>query len=307
MLEQSIFTTLEGNNLCYYVFGEGERTIVMLHAQGTSSESYFEAAKQLLKSARIILIDYYGHGGSTHKAELYKLDIIADDVYSVIESLTNEKITLVGHSSGGLIAAYIAAKYNCCEKLILEDPPFFASFGERRFKTYNYVDLSTVCHNYLAQKEEKDFVLYYFENQYSWNFFPEKSRDKIRRKLTANAKKYREKYPEKPLKVIFYPKSALEAFKGMNDYDPKFGEAFYTDSFHSHIDYDSFLKEIACPTVFLKAVTNIGDNGLQMCALTEDDVDRLSKLIPDFSVIHFKCGHGIHIEKKKEFLSIIYR
>ena len=44
MLEQSIFTTLEGNNLCYYVFGEGERTIVMLHAQGTSSESYFEAA-----------------------------------------------------------------------------------------------------------------------------------------------------------------------------------------------------------------------------------------------------------------------
>ena len=47
MLEQSIFTTLEGNNLCYYVFGEGERTIVMLHAQGTSSESYFEAAKQL--------------------------------------------------------------------------------------------------------------------------------------------------------------------------------------------------------------------------------------------------------------------
>lgn len=32
MLEQSIFTTLEGNKLCYYVFGEGERTIVMFHA-----------------------------------------------------------------------------------------------------------------------------------------------------------------------------------------------------------------------------------------------------------------------------------
>lgn len=62
MLEQSIFTTSEGNNLCYYVFGEGERTIVMLHAQGTSSESYFEAAERLSKSARVILIDYYGHG-----------------------------------------------------------------------------------------------------------------------------------------------------------------------------------------------------------------------------------------------------
>lgn len=90
----------------------------------------------------------------------------------------------------------------------------------------------------------------------------------------------------------------------MNDYDPLFGEAFYTDSFHSHIDYDNLLKEITCPTVFLKAVTNIGDDGIQMCALTDDDVNRVGELISDFSVVQFKCGHGIHIEKKKEFLEL---
>jgi hypothetical protein len=103
---------------------------------------------------------------------------------------------------------------------------------------------------------------------------------------------------------MFWPKAALEGFKGMNNYDPRFGEAFYTDSFHEHIDYDKLLRDIACQTVFLKAKTVIDDNGLQMCALTDDDVERLEKLIADIIVIRFDCGHGIHFEKKREFLEI---
>ena len=300
-METGEFTTPEGNKLRYYCTGAGNRTFVLLHAQGTSSESYFEVAKQLGKTAKVILIDCYGHGGSSHNAELYQLDKIGDDIHSLLQHLTSRKITLVGHSSGGLIAAYIAATYPCCEKLILEDPPFFASFGERRFKTYNYLDLSTVCHEFLHQTQEQDFVLYYF----SWNSFPEKDRERIREKLTQNARKYRAKHPDKPLKVLFWPKAALEAFKGMNEYDPHFGEAFYTDSFHAQINYETLLQKITCPTVFLKAETNIGEDGIQMCALTEEDAIRVSNLIPECRIVHFPCGHGIHVEKKKEFLKIL--
>ena len=304
-METGEFTIPEGNKLRYYCTGAGNRTFVLLHAQGTSSESYFEVAKQLGKTAKVILIDCYGHGGSSHNAELYQLDKIGDDIHSLLQHLTSRKITLVGHSSGGLIAAYIAATYPCCEKLILEDPPFFASFGKRRFKTYNYLDLSTVCHEFLHQTQERDFVLYYFAHQYAWNFFPEKDRERIQEKLTQNARKYRAKHPDKPLKVLFWPKSALEAFKGMNEYDPHFGEAFYTDSFHAQIDYEVLLQKITCPTVFMKAETNIGEDGIQMCALTEEDANRVSNLIPECRIVHFPCGHGIHVEKKKEFLKIL--
>ena len=303
-MERKQYFISQDRELQYYLFGNGDNTIVMLHAQGTSSESYFEVAEHLAKSSRVILIDCYGHGGSTHNAGLYKLDVIGDDVYALINSLTDQRIQLVGHSSGGLIAAYIESKYHCCEKLTLEDPPFFASYGDRRFNTYNYMDLSTVCHNYLNQSEEKDFVLYYFEHQYAWKFFPEKSREKMRSKLTANARKYREKHPDKTLKVMFWPKAALEAFKGMNNYDPRFGETFYTDTFHEHIDYDKLLSGIACQTVFLKAKTEIDENGIQMCALTDDDVERLERLIANVIVIRFDCGHGIHSEKKREFLEV---
>ena len=304
-MEKHTFITTENHQIRYYLTGKGERMIVMIHAQGTSSVSYFDVAEQLSDTYRVVLVDCYGHGGSTHNAELYKIDTIGRDIYALIHSLTSNKITLVGHSSGGLIAAYIEANYHCCDRLILEDPPFFASYGERRYKTFNYVDLSTVCHEFLNQTEEQDFVLYYFEHQYAWNFFPEKNREKIRRRYAESAGKYRTKHPDKDLKVLFWPKDALEAFRGMNEYDPQFGEEFYTDSFHEHINYEEMLSQITCPTVFLKARTNIGEDGLQMCALTEEDVQRIGEFIPDFQIVHFNCGHGIHVEKKKEFLNIL--
>lgn len=131
-----------------------------------------------------------------------------------IQDVVRENVFLLGHSSGGLIAAYVASHADLCEYLLLEDPPFFASQGEGRRKTFNYVDLSTICHSYLSQTAPGDFVLYYFSNQYAWNFFPEKSRDKVRGKLVALAAKNREKHPEGDLKVPFWPKSALSGFSG---------------------------------------------------------------------------------------------
>lgn len=302
-MKERNFVTSSGHRIHYYESGAGSKTFVFIHAQGTDSSSYFDVSKTLEKQARVVLVDCFGHGRSTKDNSLYRLDIIGDAIAELISAVTEENVTLVGHSSGGLIASYIASKTNLCEKLILEDPPFFASQGERRFSTFNYVDLSTICHNYLAQQEERDFVLYYFSNQYAWNFFPEKSRKKIRQKLIRTAAAYRQKHPDKSLKVLFWPKAASDSFKGMNNYDPWFGENFYNDLFHTHIDYPSLLRGIECETIFLKAKTNIDNNGLQMCALSEDDLKKVMSLIPKCSVIHFDCGHGIHVEKKKDFLA----
>ena len=58
-MESKRFLISQGRELQYYLFGHGSKTIVMLHAQGTSSESYFEAAEYLAKSSKVILIDYY--------------------------------------------------------------------------------------------------------------------------------------------------------------------------------------------------------------------------------------------------------
>lgn len=51
----------------------------------------------------------------------------------------------------------------------------------------------------------------------------------------------------------------------------------------------------------MKARTNFSEDGILLAALNEDDLERISRLIADLQIVRFECGHGIHIEKPKEF------
>lgn len=291
--------------LNYYEIKNNLQPLVLIHAQGVDAASFKNVWGQLSKSYHVYSVDCYGHGESLHNAMQYNIADIGRAIGYFIEDVIKEKVYLLGHSSGGLIAAYIASTTELCNYLILEDPPFFSSQGERRKGTFNYIDLSTVCHNFVNQTERNDFVLYYFSNQYAWNLFPDKSRDKIKSKMVEMAAKYRKKHPNKNLKVMFWPKAALSGFQGMNNYDPLFGETFFNDSFHCGISHEDILRNINCRTVFMKAQTNISEDGILMAALSEDDLQKVSDLIPDCQIVRFDCGHGIHIEKSKEFIECL--
>ena len=192
-----------------------------------------------------------------------------------------------------------------CKGLILEDPPLFSCQDERRFKTFNYLDLSTVCHNYIDKKLEEDFITYYFKNQKMWDFFPDKSREKIKEKLVKSVINFRAKHPQKLLKAPFFPKSALEAYRGMNEYDPNFGETFYNNTFHKDILHSDILKEIKCKTLLMKAKTNFDDKGILLAAMSDEDAILAQELIKQCELLTFDCGHGVHIEKKNEFINAI--
>lgn len=291
--------------LNYYEIKNNLQPLILIHAQGVDAVSFENVWEQLSKRYHVYSIDCYGHGESLHNAKQYNVEDISKAIICFIEDVVKEKVFLLGHSSGGLIAAYIASNTELCSYLILEDPPFFSSQGERRKNTFNYIDLSTVCHNFINQSESKDFVLYYFSNQYAWNLFPEKSREQVKPKMIGMAAKYRKKHPDRNLKVMFWPKAALSGFRGMNNYDPLFGENFYNDSFHSGIPHEEILRNIKCKTIFMKAQTNISEYGILMAALSEDDLKKVSDLISDCNIVRFDCGHGIHIEKPKEFIKCL--
>lgn len=304
MVEKNLYEK-NGVRLNYYEIKNNLPPLVLIHAQGVDATSFQNVWKQLSKFCHIYSVDYYGHGESLHDAKQYNITDIGKAILRFTEDIVKEKFALLGHSSGGLIAAYIASESELCSCLILEDPPFFSSQGERRKSSYNYIDLSTACHNFLNQSEESDFVLYYFNNQYAWKFFPEKTRENIRQRMTRTAEKYRKKYPNKNLKLMFWPKSALSAYEGMNNYDPLFGENFYNDSFHNGIPHEDILRKIKCRTVFMKAKTNFDENGILLAALNEDDLKKVTELVDDCQTVRFDCGHGIHIEKPKEFIKCI--
>lgn len=301
-LENFQYETDDGNIINYYEGDNDNPLLLIIHAQGTNAESYSDVVKDLSKKFHLILVDCYGHGKSSHNKEKYNIISIGDDLIDFIKSKTDDKISILGHSSGGLISCYIASVSDVCDNLILEDPPLFSSSGEKRFDYYNFNDMSTVCHNFINQDEEADFVYYYFRNQYAWNFFPEDKREKIRAKSCESALKYRKKHPDKPLKVRFWPKKFLQAFQGLNEYDPYFGENFYNDSFNCNIDYENLLSNIKCKTLFMKANTIIGDDNIIQGALTDEDLKLVVSLIENIDVEYFDCGHGIHVDKKKDFV-----
>lgn len=304
MISEHIYKK-QGIKLNYYELKNDLQPLVIIHAQGVDSTSFKKVSAQLSKKYHVYLVDCYGHGKSLHDATQYNVADIGKAIISFIEDIVKGKTFLLGHSSGGLIAAYIASNTELCSHLILEDPPFFSSQGERRKCTFNYIDLSTVCHDFINQSESRDFVLYYFSKQYAWNFFPDSSREKLKQKLVGMAAKYRMKHPDKNLKVMFWPKAALSGFHGMNNYDPLFGEAFFDDSFHDGIPHEDILRNIKCRTLFMKAQTNISEDGVLMAALGEDDLVKASELIADLQIVRFNCGHGIHVEKPKEFIECL--
>lgn len=42
-----------------------------------------------------------------------------------------------------------------------------------------------------------------------------------------------------------------------------------------------------------------------MAALSEEDLSRVLTLIPSCKIVRYDCGHGIHVERKKEFTTYL--
>jgi len=116
----------QGIKLKYYEMENDRQPLVLIHAQGVDATSFDHVWAKLTKKYHVYAVDCYGHGGSLHDAAQYNVVDIGKAVIRFIEDVVKRKVFLLGHSSGSLIAAYIASNTDLCSHLILEDPPFFS-------------------------------------------------------------------------------------------------------------------------------------------------------------------------------------
>jgi non-heme chloroperoxidase len=92
----------------------GDRTgeaIVFLHAYADSWYWFSRVLSLLSHEYHALVPDQRGHGGSDKPECCYTTDDFAADVDAFMEAVGVEKATLVGHSSGGLIAQRVALDY----------------------------------------------------------------------------------------------------------------------------------------------------------------------------------------------------
>ncbi len=106
--EEKQATLADGTVLNYGEGGSGI-PLMLIHGQCVSWEDYMDVLPELSKYYHIYAVDCYGHGKSSHNPEKYTAKAIGADFIWFIENVIGEPAVVSGHSSGGLLAAWLAA------------------------------------------------------------------------------------------------------------------------------------------------------------------------------------------------------
>jgi pimeloyl-ACP methyl ester carboxylesterase len=91
-------------------WGSGAKTCVLVHGFGDGIHIWEDLIQSLGPLFRIVAVDLRGHGDSGWDPQgSYKIQDYVDDVLLLIDTICNDRFSLVGHSLGGEIAIRVAA------------------------------------------------------------------------------------------------------------------------------------------------------------------------------------------------------
>ncbi len=133
--EDSKFIEVNGLNVHYKTYGQGEPVFILLHGFGASIFSWREVTAPLAELGTVIAYDRPAFGLTERPLEWegespYSQDSQVELVIGLMDALGIERATLVGNSAGGTISMLTALKYpERVQRLILVDPAVYAGGG----------------------------------------------------------------------------------------------------------------------------------------------------------------------------------
>jgi len=100
------------------------RTVVLTHGKNFGGYYWRDVAQALAAAGyRVIVPDQVGWGKSSKPDIRYSFQLLAANTAHLLDSLGIQKVTLVGHSTGGMLAVRFALMYpERVTQLVLEDP-----------------------------------------------------------------------------------------------------------------------------------------------------------------------------------------
>ena len=210
--------TINGSKIHYAEGPATDRKLLLIHGQMMDWTNYARVLPDLAEEYHVFVVDCYGHGKSEKDPEKYSAEAMGRDlaqfIQEVIRRARRRFRALLRRASRGVAAAHHPERIRGA---VFEDPPLFTTLFPRAKKTFNYVDLSTACHRFLQQREERDFTLFYVKNSQLLKLF----RD-ARPGLIRYAENYRKKHGDRPLRYWFMPPVMNEGFRTLPAYDPRF-------------------------------------------------------------------------------------
>lgn len=291
---------LDGSTLNYAEGPDNGPPLLLIHGQISDWRSWSRVLPALSRTHHVFAVDCHGHGGSEHAPSKYRAMAAADDMRRFLADVVGAPALVAGHSSGGLMAAALAADSpEWVRGVVLEDPPFFSSVLPAAQKTFNYVALATVAHRFLASGRT-DFTAYFLEHAGIWQLF-----GGLAGPLQRSGVRQHRRHPDEPIRFAVLPPSINELFRALDCYDPRFGEAFYDNSFHDGFDHARTLERIDVPAALMHANWTHDKDGVLLAAMSGADAARARSLLRDATFHRIDSGHNIHFEKPREFLAVL--
>ncbi|MGW5352904.1 alpha/beta fold hydrolase [Streptomyces sp. NPDC004031] len=98
--------------------------LLLLHALGENRGSWAAVAAALAADGwRTTALDLRGHGDSDH-ADDYTFEAMRDDVFALLDELSIDEVTVIGHSVGTIVASLVAMdRPAAVRRMVLEDGP----------------------------------------------------------------------------------------------------------------------------------------------------------------------------------------
>jgi pimeloyl-ACP methyl ester carboxylesterase len=126
---QSKFAEVNGVRLHYLVAGRGD-PVVLLHGFAETSHMWRPLIARLADRHTVIAPDLRGFGRSAAPADGYTKAAMARDIHALVKNLKYDRIRLVGHDIGLMVAYAYAAQYPAeVDRLVLMEA-FLPGIGE---------------------------------------------------------------------------------------------------------------------------------------------------------------------------------
>lgn len=114
------YVPLKNETIAYREQGSGDKTLILVHGNMTSSQHFDLLMKRLPSDIKVYALDLRGFGGSSYNNPVNHLKDFSNDIKEFVDRLSIGKFSILGWSTGGGIAMqYCIDHPEDVDKLIL--------------------------------------------------------------------------------------------------------------------------------------------------------------------------------------------
>ena len=279
--------------------------LVLLHAQLLDWFSYSRVLPTLAKSYHVFDVDYPGHGRTVTLTNYpMTANRIGADLADFIQQKIGQPAFVTGNSSGALLAAWLAAnRPQLMRAAVLEDPPLFSSEYPRIKQTV--ADRAFVTSYTAATRDHPtDFLLYWIRS--NAGFFRKNIGPGVPFLLTQAVRIRRWAHSGQPVEIGLLSNDTVRMLvRGLDQYDPRFGAAFYDGTWNMGFDHAGALGKIERPVLLMKANSSIMADGTLDGAMSDEEAQRARALLGHGQYVEVDSSHVVNLDKPDIFVRIL--